>query len=148
MIHTTIGFLGREAAEQFDSKTPYIVVSITDPGSDCVRFAPSKTRLAILQLSFHDIDEFHLKAELPTQIIVFDDTMARAVVHFVQAFLGRIDHILCHCEVGISRSAGLAAALAKEICGDDALFFRLGIPNRLVYRKVYEAWQKSMDSEA
>ena len=43
-----------------------------------------------------------------------------------------------HCEAGISRSAGAVAALSKVINGDDSYFFKMFLPNRLVYRLILQ----------
>jgi hypothetical protein len=53
-------------------------------------------------------------------------------------------NLICHCEAGISRSAGTAAALA-ELFGESAdRFFKYPYNhNRLVYQKVLAAGQST-----
>jgi hypothetical protein len=38
-------------------KTPHAIISITDPDSDLLTFAPNETRLGILSLRFYDLDD-------------------------------------------------------------------------------------------
>ena len=45
-----------------------------------------------------------------------------------------------NCEAGISRSAGIAAALSKIIDKVDTIFFKNFIPNRHIYRTIMEEW--------
>ena len=52
-----------------------------------------------------------------------------------------IETIIVNCEAGISRSAGVAAALANIINEDDSRYFKEYLPNMLVYRKILEAAQ-------
>lgn len=47
---------------------------------------------------------------------------------------GAIERIILHCDAGVSRSPGVAAALSKSLLGDDAEFFRRYRPNMRVYR--------------
>ncbi len=73
--------------------------------------------------------------------------MANNIVNFVNNF-NEIDTIIVHCDAGQSRSAGVAAAIAKFFNGDDEQFFSGGgmygspryTPNRLAYRKVLQAF--------
>ena len=46
--------------------------------------------------------------------------------------------VICQCDAGISRSSGMAAAIAKAFNGEDNWLFEHYIPNRTVYRKVLE----------
>jgi predicted protein tyrosine phosphatase len=51
-----------------------------------------------------------------------------------------VDVVIVHCGAGVSRSAGLAAALAKWYNGSDLEFFKPPYaPNMLVYRTMLEA---------
>ena len=69
------------------------------------------------------------------------DEQAGTIAEFVFEIRNEADKIVVHCEAGISRSAGVAAAVMKFLNGDDwGVFdsprFR---PNMTCYRKVLNA---------
>ena len=66
--------------------------------------------------------------------------MAKKIVKFVKKYLNDVELIVCQCEAGISRSAGIAAGLAKCIDGDDDYFFKRYLPNSLVYSMIRKEW--------
>lgn len=112
--------------------TPYIVISISSPNSTKVSI-PSNTYLKnVLYLSFYDLDKPVQQYQLFTQ------DYAQQIVKFVKEYINEIDLIICQCEAGISRSAGVAAALAKWLNGNDDIYFKKYIPNNLVYRLLLE----------
>jgi predicted protein tyrosine phosphatase len=112
-----------------DPRTPYVVISITDPGSDPANIKPSPDLRGILRLQFWD-----LNGSRPGYERVFTEDDAREIRIFVSKHKD-IGTIVCHCEAGISRSSGVAAALAKSINGDDSKFFSGRYrPNSLAYK--------------
>lgn len=125
--------LGRGSAMVIAPEVPYIVISITEPESPEARLAESEQRLAVLRLQFHDTER---ESEL---YLPLSSEQAEQIIAFVLANRDQVQRIVCHCEAGISRSAGVAAALAKWLTGEDKPFFRHFVPNRLVYRRVLEA---------
>ncbi len=48
------------------------------------------------------------------------------------------ESFLIHCDVGLSRSPAVAAALSRIYYGDDGQWFELDFPNRLVYDVLVE----------
>lgn len=119
---------------------PLAVVSISDdPGNHpempdgCV---------AALRLHFHDV-EVHFAADMfepPKSVInAFSEEQASAVAVFLDNLPSDVATFVFQCEVGISRSAGMAAAVARFLGQDDMEFFRDHLPNRRVYRMVLEA---------
>lgn len=56
----------------------------------------------------------------------------------VNRYKDKINLIICQCEAGISRSAGVAGALSKVLNKDDSKIFEDYCPNMLVYRTVLE----------
>jgi hypothetical protein len=50
-----------------------------------------------------------------------------------------VDVFLVHCEVGLSRSPAVAAALRRIYYNHDGRWFGSIFPNRLVYRLLVEA---------
>jgi len=119
-----------------------VVISITDPKSDPVNVPVLEAD--ILRLNFHDLDRTY-PISCPA-IVLFDTAMAQRIKDFVMmkvwTHMGRhLDDsrliVVVHCEAGISRSSGVAAALSKHFNGDDTVFFSNAskyLPNRLAYR--------------
>lgn len=117
-----------------------VCISVTDPKSDPVNLPLLETD--VLRLSFHDLDRTYPISG--PAIVLFDQVMAKQIKDFIMmkvwTHMGRhLDDselvVVCHCEAGISRSAGVAGALAKHFNGDDSKFFKSPyLPNRLVYR--------------
>lgn len=129
--------LGRDLAGSTAPDLPYVVISITDPRRPEARLAASPLCRAVLRLSFHDsgqvIDVPGLQGPSlgPEEAMTAAD--ARRVLHFVTPHLGHVKLIVCQCEAGVSRSAGVAAALSRIVQGEDEYFFTHYWPNRHVY---------------
>jgi predicted protein tyrosine phosphatase len=125
--------LGRSSVGTVIPELPHITISITDPESPEAVLAEAENRIAYLRLQFDDADQprngFRLLSE--------DE--AAQIVAFVEEHRAQIRLIVCHCEAGISRSAGVAAALSQWLNGDDQTFFTWFHPNRHVYRTVLNA---------
>jgi hypothetical protein len=127
----------------------YIVISIADPGQrnypegdwGKVVVPESPRRLGVIELDFHDIDE-------PlSDCTLMSEEQARQVVEWIQGFAPKDDEkwplIVVHCEAGMCRSSGLAAALSKFWNGSDDFFWdeqQSGfLPNKWVYAQMSEA---------
>ena len=115
-----------------------VVISIIDPECDPVNLPVPETD--VLRLGFHDLDNTYPC----TQIVLFDTNMALKIKLFIEQKIhqhGPDDLIVVvHCEAGISRSAGVAGALAKHFLGTDKEFFTYPfLPNRLAYRLLLNA---------
>lgn len=126
---------------------PHIIISIFTPGDDPPQPAQNKYTRQIIQFAFDDLDTSPGPA---TRLalgnpILFGDEEARAIAERVEAWRQKgIDTVVCHCDAGISRSVGVAAAIAKHYNDDDSSFFNPpnGVayhPNMLVYKKVLNA---------
>jgi len=125
--------------------TPAVIISISDPNMLYTTrpFCSEDNRVrSILPLSFCD-------ADTPGKDVYGNDTSesdlmstedAQKVVRFVHRNSDK--RIIVHCDAGISRSAGVGAAIAKEMLGDDAEFFDSGkyCPNMWCYRKTLSAF--------
>jgi predicted protein tyrosine phosphatase len=126
----TFQVLGRASAMTTLPTVPYIHISITDLDALEVTLPENANRIAVLRMTFHDTD---------TASIGITEAQAGEMVAFVKAHEPQVGLIVCNCEAGLSRSAGVAGALAKWLTGDDTPFFKHFVPNRLVYRRVLEA---------
>ena len=66
-----------------------------------------------------------------------DERQARKIAKFVMRYKDSVEQIVVHCDAGISRSAGVAAAIAKYLNNDDNKFFMAPYtPNMTCYSKV------------
>lgn len=123
-----------------------IVISITDPDGPEADIPPCPTTKAILRLQFWDIIDPSIYQTEPDKTKfarVFDDGDALRICKFVRKHMDEVDLIVCQCEAGISRSAGVASALARQINQDDAEFFRGKFhPNPRVRKFVNHVWRR------
>ena len=99
--------LDRKTAATTTMGVPYIVISITNIGSQEAVLAESPLRLGVLRMQFRDTE----------RAAGFTEVQAEAAVRFVQEHADALRGIVVHCEFGISRSAGLAAGLAEAMNG-------------------------------
>ena len=63
-------------------------------------------------------------------------------------FQTEVDVIICQCSAGISRSAGVAAALGVILNGSDKEIFNdpKYCPNRFVYRTILNEYENQLDN--
>ncbi len=133
--------LSREEVKTVSPQIPYIVISVTDPQTVEADILQSQHRRSVLRLKFHDISgtkNEDLKSFHSTHEIAMTEEHALSVLDFVKDNLSDIQLILCHCEIGISRSAAIAAALSKILNNEDEFFFENYWPNRWVYNLILE----------
>jgi predicted protein tyrosine phosphatase len=109
-------------------RVPYVVISISDPGSPKPRIRKPTLLRGSLFLKFHDAED-----RLQPDIELMKPAHARRIWQFVLKHRSEIGAIVVHCEQGASRSPAVAAALCKTLGGDDQGFFEEFIPNRYVY---------------
>lgn len=122
-----------QKAEKENPENKIISICISDPGSKSVNIPIDESD--VLRLSFYDLDEKYPSTS-PTMVL-FNQEMAQQIKTFVEQKLCDNLIIFVSCEAGISRSAGVAGALAKYFNDDDSMFFSNAskyLPNRLVYR--------------
>ncbi len=120
----------------------YAIISITDKENEPVRFPANPMITAILPLSFNDTDDEASGA--------ITDGDADIIARFVTAVSDKVDCLVVHCEAGVSRSAGVCAAIMKSLTDDDMAIFNNSYykPNMRCYRKVLEAfWRKKEANE-
>jgi predicted protein tyrosine phosphatase len=125
----------------WQERTPGIkiaVISITDPGSRPANIFAFEPKVKTLRLEFHDVEGHEESVRLGVHRAMSAD-QASKVVGFLTTLQDR-DVLVVHCEAGISRSAGVAAACAVALDQPDEEFFQYPFnPNRNCYRLVLES---------
>jgi predicted protein tyrosine phosphatase len=107
---------------------PTAIISITDVDAPINVFNHPKWLKGILRLQFDDV-EGQRQNHMTNQ-------NARDIKQFIEQIKSQVERVIVHCEAGISRSSGVAAAIMKYIDGDDMLIFKNGrfCPNMHCYR--------------
>lgn len=130
--------LGRTLIGSVVPEVPYLVISVTDPERSEAIFAASPLCRAVLRLQFHDTSQ---TLDIPglEGLSLGDETAmtavdARAILDFAASYTDQVELIVCQCEAGVSRSAGIAAALSCLMQNEDAFFFEHYWPNHHVYK--------------
>ena len=119
---------------------PHVIISIRTPGAEPVAVRRGYKTRAILFMAFPDLDENY--RALPPSAKRYNDgelftpAQAKEILSFVNRHKDEIQSIIVQCEGGMSRSAGVAAALSKIMNDDDARFFKGKTPNMLVYSTI------------
>lgn len=124
---------------------PTIMISISNPYAEYSSVplqSPQNGIKAILRLRFEDAEG---PSEEPGSIIRESDLITEHDAKLIKTLLGMHPDtdIIVHCDAGVSRSAGIAAAILKHRTGDDSRIFgnpRYN-PNMLCYRTVLDALQ-------
>ena len=116
-------------AEFFRSDRPWAAISITSGHEHPVLSVAN--RVGLLRLVFDDITQ----PDMPQS---FTPGLAAEILDFVASVWDKAKTVLIHCDVGLSRSPAVAAALSRIYYGDDGQWFELGFPNRLVYDVLME----------
>ena len=116
-------------AEFFRSERPWAAIQISH--NDSFPTLSEENRVGVLRLVFEDIEE----ADMPGS---FNASLAAEILDFVGKMWDNMDVFLIHCEVGLSRSPAVAAALCRIYYNHDGRWFDSIFPNRLVYRLLLE----------
>ena len=127
--------MSRKEAERYshsphDEESAVISISTPDEHYDMNIYSSIYNGIKrILRLSFDDVDNGSF---------AMTEGDAASIAEFVEE--NKDKTIIVHCDAGISRSAGIAAAIMKHYNGDDTPIFnsRLYCPNMLCYRMVLE----------
>jgi predicted protein tyrosine phosphatase len=116
-------------AEFFRSDRPRAAISITSGHAHPV--LSKANRVGLLRLVFDDITQ----PDMPQS---FTPALAAEILDFVASVWDKAETLLIHCDVGLSRSPAVAAALSRIYYGDDGRWFELDFPNPLVYKLLVE----------
>jgi len=112
----------------------HVVVSIRDPDRKPARIPRDRRLREVLALAFDDAEPSTARAlRLPEAIQLMTPEHARAIWAFVDRHRAAVPVLVVHCELGMSRSPAVAAAVARGLGQDDDPVFRAYRPNRYVY---------------
>ena len=95
--------LSREDAEYYEPGPNEICISISDPHAPPADVSPQFA--AVLRLHFDDLNERNQQSD-----ILFEADHARAITDFVDLWPDA-DRLIVHCNMGVSRSPGVALGL-------------------------------------
>ena len=139
-----ICILNRKEAKKFSYEThdfKSAIISITDTDKADVIFEKNEANgiRAVLRLKFDDVERDYKNEHCITK----ED--AENIVKFVNKNKNKVDKFIVHCEAGVSRSAGVGAAIMKALNGDDWDVFKnpLKCPNMKCYRTVLNAFAEA-----
>lgn len=146
-------FNRKQAIEQskVDCAEDKVIISISTPDDKLPEFHEQNySILDVLFLSFYDIEHKDEIKPAATEDQIFNDNMATQIANFVKFWDVKNNNvnIWIHCDAGISRSAGVAAALQKYFNGDDSKYFANDgkyFPNRLCYTKTLQKLHEVLD---
>lgn len=113
-------------------REPHIVISISGSEDEETQIPNNSSRLGKLHLKFDDIEDIR------EDYTYYDMGCAEESLNFLERFCTKISLVVVQCQAGLSRSVGLASALAKIINGRDDDVFTKGIPNMFVYTTTLE----------
>lgn len=130
--------MNRKRASKFSYANKNIrtaMISITDPDKPDNDIRIDENNVAfLLRCKFRDVVD-------PNNPYGISIEQAEEIANFVEEHKNKVKQIIVHCEGGVSRSSGVAAAIQKYITGDDSKIFDSFRyrPNILCYRRVLEA---------
>jgi len=119
--------------ESYKINEDCIIISISDIDKERNLFAVNSCIRDVCYMWFEDDD-----TEIPEAI---SDDQAERIADFVRKYAEKKTPFVCYvnCEAGMSRSAGVGAAIAYYYLHDDDWIFKTKVPNRRCYHKVLNA---------
>lgn len=119
-----------------------VIVSINDTFVEANQFHDNPNIKGVCSLFFNDVEGHE------TGHMVRED--ADKIIEFINQHINDVDEIIVHCGAGVSRSAGVCAALMLIINGNDDAIFNNGkyCPNMHCYRLVLESYFGYYDKAA
>lgn len=122
-----------------------VIISISSPNmkyKNAPYMSEQNNVKDILSLSMYDADGEGYDV-YGTRVVASDlmrDEQAQEIADFVRKYEDK--RIIVHCDAGISRSAGVAAAILRSYTGDDSQIFDHPhhAPNMYIYYKVLKAF--------
>lgn len=112
---------------------PTLIISISSWGNSIPLYL-AEFHINLIHTEFFNFNDEIL--ELPIFHSITDED-ARRIAKTVKKYQGKVKQIYVHCDAGIPRSAGVAAAISKYLNNDDFKWFvSLYCPNMTCYTKV------------
>jgi|GEM_PF-6952153 len=109
-------------------------------------FAPHTALISITDVNFNFAElknqpDYFLQLKLASEHHTFNPFQSKKIADFVKRIVWKADTLICICEHGQSRSAGVAAAVRQYQNGDGTTIFadERYNPNKAVYNSVYNA---------
>lgn len=134
----TITCYGRSEIERgIHFRGSYALISIRDPGTPAVDIPKQSCLVDVLELEFHDAEPTS-SMTLPSGIKIITEAQAMQIADFVRLTLPSVDGYAVHCEMGMSRSPAIGAAIARHLKQPYEWFWREHQPNRYVYELTLE----------
>ena len=132
--------LSFEDAKLFACNVPWAAISIVSVGKNNPILS-TNNRIDVLNMAFEDL-EFY-RPSMPSEF-VFNEEKAKQILDFVNKVWSKIDCLMIHCHVGMSRSPAVAAAIEHIYYGhgSDTHWFEHKTPNMLVYETILQTNQK------
>ena len=119
---------------------PYVVIGLIDPDQSPPLLEPDSWRRDAVYLRCMDLDNERIAEQFPQlRPHLFTREHAERIATFVKTLSKDIEGIFVHCEAGVSRSAGVAAALDEYFQNDASRWFQRLRPNPLVYHRMQDA---------
>jgi predicted protein tyrosine phosphatase len=135
-FHVISRLMVQDIHRRFLPLEPHVIVSISTPGDPKPNILPDSNLKDVLYLWFADVNR---PIKGAGRVISQDD--AKQIVDFyLKAKADNIPHLVAHCDAGVCRSGGVAAALCKIDTGDDEKIFKKSIPNMLVYNTILKEY--------
>lgn len=133
-------FISRKIAKKFRPRSDSAIISIFTPGDKRAWLFPGWKYIHCS--CFFDVDAVSESAIYPA----ITKAQAHDMVNFIDICANNhIGAIICHCDAGISRSAGVAMFI-KDAYNADLIIVQnpADMYNRLVYRELMEASGRSL----
>lgn len=134
----------RQQAETQHIPGEHYLISIYTDQDTPAALAKNALRLDTLVLCFDDINTEQI-VRYPGTVknhhrILFNEALANQVLDFVAKYAKDGARFVIHCDAGISRSPGMAAALDLIYGNDNSRWFKFKLPNSLVYNTLLKVW--------
>ena len=119
-------------------RSPYILISVRDPGTHNPQIRRGSGFRDVLFLAFHDAEPSN-NLELPDDIVLMTPEDAKSIWDFVYRWHDDIGTIVCHCEQGMSRSPAIAIGVCRGLDADPSNLEAEFSPNSFVRNLVISA---------
>jgi len=138
-----IEILSRNKAKSFSAMKNIpscVIVSINSDDGIPNRFFNNPQIKAVTHFTFNDVEDGNDS---------ITEEQVNQISDFVKRWIDKVDTIVVHCDAGVSRSAGIGAAIMKWANGDDSKVFNDGTfcPNMRCYRLMLNALMIDMTDE-